>query len=111
MTDAESHPPFSDIVIIIACSIVVVSLIILTVYLTIWQWKMFQALSRPGWWALSFSSILLIFFVGIILIPVGLYRLYKETWVLFILINVLVYGALLGIAAWSNKKDSTTNPN
>ncbi|MEK6890056.1 MAG: hypothetical protein AABW82_03780 [Nanoarchaeota archaeon] len=51
-------------------------LIVFVVYSTIWMWKTFEALNRPGWWAIF------------AIIP---------------LLNV-VYYVLLGIAAWGNNK-------
>jgi len=49
---------------------------VLFVFQIIWNWKMFEAIKRPGWWALF-------------LIPFPL--------------SYLVYLVLLGIVAWSKK--------
>jgi uncharacterized membrane protein YhaH (DUF805 family) len=54
--------------------IYMIAMIAFSVYAIIWQWKMFEAVDKPGWWIL----LSLIPFVG---------------W--------LVYLILLGIAAWS----------
>lgn len=52
----------------------IVALIVFAVFATIWQWKMFEEVNKPGWWIL----------LG--LIP---------------LLGTLILLILVGIAAWS----------
>ena len=61
--------------------------IILGVFAIIWMWKTFEAIKRPGWWALIpviASVAIIIPVIGIILYPVGM----------------IFYFVSLGIAAW-----------
>jgi len=53
------------------------AIILLLVYMVIWDWKMFEAINRPGWWTLM----RFIPFAGFV-----------------------VYYVLVGIAAWGNSK-------
>ncbi len=53
----------------------IILMIIFTVYFVIWMWKTFEAVGKPGWWAIF------------MIIP---------------LLNI-VYLVLLGIAAWGKK--------
>jgi uncharacterized membrane protein YhaH (DUF805 family) len=57
--------------------LVFVSYLVLIVFAFIWQWKVFEAVGRPGWWVL----LAIIPFVG-----------------------TLIYLILLGVAAWGNPK-------
>jgi uncharacterized membrane protein YhaH (DUF805 family) len=56
----------------------IISLLVFVVYSIIWQWKMFEAVGRPGWWILT------------ILIP---------------FIGNIVYFILLGVAAWGKPEN------
>jgi hypothetical protein len=64
----------------------VICILIFAVYTYIWSWKLFEAVRKPGWWAL----IPLVSIIG--LIPV-------IGWVIW-LVGVIVYFVLIGITAW-----------
>lgn len=57
------------------------AMILFLVYMVIWDWKMFEAVSRPGWWTLMR------------LIPIA---------------GFLVYYILIGIAAWGTPHQQFT---
>tara|TARA_Y100000310_G_scaffold332325_1_gene407685 strand:- start:879 stop:1436 length:558 start_codon:yes stop_codon:yes gene_type:complete len=67
-----------DIMEVIGSILGVISLLVFVVYSIIWQWKMFEAVGRPGWWILT------------ILIP---------------FVGNLVYFILLGVAAWGKPEN------
>ena len=80
------------VVILIAA---LVFLVYFSVYTYIWNWKLFIAVKKPGWWALiplfsiPFSMLGIIPFIGIV----------------FTIISYLLsfwYLAMVGIAAWGN---------
>jgi len=54
-----------------------ICLVVFTVFTFIWQWKMFEAVDRPGWWILM------------VLIPY---------------VGEIIYLVLLGVAAWGEPK-------
>lgn len=62
----------------------------------IWQWKMFKAISKPGWWALVAPVIAIL---GIILLFIS-----PLIGFLLIILAGLVYFILIGIAAWSKQE-------
>ena len=63
--------------------LIINSLLVLILMKTIWEWKMFEKINKPGWWAIPGA----IFFIPILGIPFGI-------WYLF----------LLGVSAWSRKE-------
>jgi hypothetical protein len=54
-----------------------IAMVVFLVFATIWQWKMMEAVNKPGWWAI------------LVFIP---------------FVGGLVYLILIGIAAWSHEQ-------
>jgi len=74
---------------------------ILLAFTTIWDWKTFEAVKKPGWWAVfsAGTSFISIVFAALLLeeeIPLAVD--------LISLTGSLIFLALIGVAAWSKKK-------
>jgi len=85
----------SYIVNVIFMSIYWILIGVIMIYSTIWNWKIFEAVNRPGWWAL----------IGIAIMPIYLIFMYLKLPVLTIstsIVGTLISLTLLGIAAWGN---------
>jgi hypothetical protein len=70
------------------------------IFSTIWEFKMFKAVKKPGWWAIFTSGLSLIamipsYFYAFGEVPLSFSLLY--------LINFIFYFIFIGIAAWSKK--------
>lgn len=78
---------------ILASVIIYAVFLTFTVMTVIWHWKMFEAINKPGWWALvapimsvlGFGMFFVSPILGLIILPLA----------------GLVYLVLVGIAAWS----------
>ena len=71
----------------------IILLIYFSVYTYIWSWKLFDAVGRPGWWAL----------IPLFSIPFAVLALIPALMVGFTIINYGVtiwYLVMIGIAAW-----------
>ena len=73
--------------------------LVFTVMSVIWQWKTFEAVSKPGWWALVAPIIAIL---GIALSYASL-----KLGGIIVLVSVLAYLVLIGIAAWSKPEVKT----
>ena len=60
-----------------------VGMLLFVIYTFIWEWKIFEAVGRPGWWVL---------------------------WQIIPLLGTLIFLILLGVAAWG-KKEVTSSSN
>lgn len=80
---------------------ILISAVLLTflVMIVIWHWKTFEAVNRPGWWAL----------VSPIMFLLGLGMLFVSAMVGFILfiLAALTYFVFIGVAAWGNANSPT----
>jgi hypothetical protein len=81
----------------------IIFVVILSVYTIIWQWKMYEAVDRPGWWSIVS---LIISGIGTIIMTIG--TAMQSIAVMITGIAIAIAGAvisliLLGIAAWGKK--------
>ena len=89
---------FSSALMIIGALIALAAVVVLiyfTAYAYIWTWKMFEALQRPGWWAI----------IPLFGIPFIFLGLIPYVGIIFVGINYAVsiwYLVMIGIAAWGN---------
>ncbi|MFA5992616.1 MAG: hypothetical protein WC796_02850 [Candidatus Pacearchaeota archaeon] len=92
----------SPILMIFTGILAVLLAIMFPVMVIIWNWKTFEAVGRPGWWAII-SPILIV--VGILLMFL-LLSISPFVGILLggiiILVGVIIYLVLIGIAAWGN---------
>ncbi len=85
----------------ISVTIYFIVIIILSVYSTIWTWKMFKSVNRPGWWSLItiiFMPIYIIFSIAQMAIAA----------MITAILTMITYLVFLGIAAWGNKSVENT---
>lgn len=81
--------------------------VIIMVFSIIWLWKTFEAIKKPGWWAIInpllgiFSGILLVagIFAGILGIAIGISIIFIG--IGLYVANLIIYLIIMGIAAWS----------
>lgn len=80
--------------------IIVITMIVFGIMAIIWQWKTFEAVGKPGWWAII-SPVLAI--LGYLLILAGLLiPLLVILGVLLLLVAGIIYLVLVGLAAWKD---------
>jgi hypothetical protein len=78
-----------------------VFVMVVSIYTIIWQWKMFEAVERPGWWALVS---LIVGGLGMVVLAIGSAAQSLVTAIIGIIITVagaLMSLILIGIAAWA----------
>ena len=76
------------------------------VYCTIWYWKMFEAVNRPGWWSLTAYVPTAVYLVTYIISMAFESPLILIPGMLISVIGSVMYLILLGIAAWSDSPGS-----
>ena len=77
----------------------VLALLYYSVYSYIWNWKLFEALSRPGWWGL----------ITLFGLPLSLLGLIPLIGIIFSVISYgisLWYFVMVGVAAWGKQEVS-----
>lgn len=80
--------------------IIFISLIVFGIMTTIWLWKTFEAIGKPGWWAIIcpiIGIIGLVFTLGTVIMP-----LLAILGILLFVISGIVFLVLVGIAAFGN---------
>ncbi len=99
---------------ILVGAIMVLTSVVFMIYATIWLWKMFEALNRPGFYALGLPIGLLLSYlssaleiIGALFIPDMILRivLISGALSLFSFLFYLIFAILVGIAAWSKDKE------
>jgi hypothetical protein len=84
-------------------------LLVFYVYTVVWEWKMFEAVGRAGWWALipvmGLVLYLLMFLLAIVTNPAV-----AVIGGILLLIVGIVYLVLLGIAAWGSGGQAQPKP-
>jgi len=79
-------------------AILLITGIFLGVMGTIWQWKTYEAIGKPGWWALipmiGMGLSVLLSFLGTIAALIG---------VIISILGMLIHLILIGVAAWSQQ--------
>jgi len=77
-----------------------ITIIVFIIMVLIWLWKTFEAIGRPGWWAII-SPIISI--IGFLFLFAGVFTLtimLVIIGVILLIIAAIVFAVLVGIAAW-----------
>lgn len=89
---------------IVMFSIAGLAMAVFGVYSTIWCWKMFEAVQRPGWWSIVPIPFGIIYIIATFS-KSGTTQLVGN---LLYILGMLVYLVLFGVSAWSEASNNKT---
>ncbi|HIH31935.1 TPA: hypothetical protein HA235_04460 [Candidatus Woesearchaeota archaeon] len=72
--------------------------IIISVYTLIWLWRIYEKVSRPGYWAIL--PVIVIFFFTALLFLSTLYPAFLVISIIGIILGIILQMLFLGVAAW-----------